>query len=170
MDEQDRKPLAKALTVLGETFNETVSPTRHAAYFDALSDHGIADVILAAKTAVRTMRFFPKPVELIELIVGTDDDAWGEVEDQVRHIGYVGTPHFSNPATLAAIEIIAGSWIRFCHILPLAGPEKLGWRKQFNSAFGTSTMRHQQQEISSSTHPELMSAVRQLADEKGFPE
>ena len=170
MDEQDRKPLAKALTVLGETFNETVSPTRHAAYFDALSDHGIEDVILAAKTAIRTMRFFPKPVELIELMTGTGDDAWGEVLDQVKREGYVGTPQFSNPATRDAIEIIAGSWIGFCSMLPNEGPEKIGWMKQFKSAFGTSTMRHQQQEISSSTHPELMSAVRQLADEKGFPE
>ena len=171
MTDRDMVSFSEAMTVLGETFNETISPIRLAAYFDALSDHSIDDVLLAAGIANRTARFFPKPVELIELISGTAEDAWGEVLREVRRVGYVGTPHFESATALATIEAISGSWQQFCGQLPSDGPELIGWMKQFRSAFLVMTARHQEHTLTlQSADPAVLRAVHQLSENKQFPD
>ncbi len=60
---------AKAMFVLGETYNEPVSETRVRAYWDALVDLPLSHVIPALKQAIRAFKFFPKPSELRELTI-----------------------------------------------------------------------------------------------------
>ena len=171
MTDHDRPAFAEAMVVLGHTFNETISPIRIGAYFDALSDHRLADVLRATKTLMRSQHFFPKPVDFLELLSGTADDAWGEVRREVRRVGYTEIPRFSNPTTLKTIETLSGSWISFCEQLPAEGPELIGWMKQFRSAFAVMSARHQEHTLTlQSADPKVLRAVRQLADTKGFPE
>jgi hypothetical protein len=141
MTEVDRARFAEALHVLAETFNEPVSSVRAEAYFDALSDLELWQIERAVRLALKASTWFPKPVELRALVEGTTeeraDTAWGEVIQQIRSVGYVGRPRFSDPATFTAIEALWGGWSQLCQTLPNDGPELVGWVKQFKATFQT---------------------------------
>lgn len=139
MREFDRTLFAEAMHVLGETFNEPISDIRIEGYFDALQDFSIEQVNVAVRLALRDCRFFPKPVELREMIAGAPganaDAAWGELIREVRRVGYTGTPTFSDDRAMLALRETWGSWQRLCETLPGEGPELIGWAKQFKAAF-----------------------------------
>jgi hypothetical protein len=141
----DRPVFSDALEVLCETFAEPMSDLRAEAYFAALSDFTVSQVNLAVMQAIRTLKFFPKPSELRELIAGTPgdgaDSAWSEVLDQVRRVGYMGSPAFTDERILRTVNELWGSWRRLCETLPGEGPELLGWVKQFKAAFATQDRR-----------------------------
>ena len=171
MTDHDKSIFSEAMVVLGHTFNETISPIKIAAYFDALSDHRIEDVVCATRTLIRSQHFFPKPIDFLRLLSGTADDAWGEVLREIQRIGYVGTPRFKNPITLDTVVAIAGSWQRLCEVLPNEGPERIGWMKQFRSAFEVMSARHQEHTLTlQSADPTILRAIRAIADAKSFPQ
>lgn len=83
--------------------NTEINPDTVTAYQWALEDLTYADGERAAKTWMRTGKFFPKPSELREIIgndaVGADDlaeTAWIEVMAQVRRCGVRRTQTFTN--------------------------------------------------------------------------
>ena len=163
MTDLDRAAFAEAMLALGETFNEPVSPIRTEAYFDALRDLTIAQVNGGARLAIRACRFFPKPVELRELIEGTPDghaDAgWAELIREVRRVGYLGTPAFTDDRTARAIKETWGSWARLCETLPGEGPELIGWMKQFKAAFQSLEKRETQLLTPSTINPNVFAFI-----------
>ena len=70
MTDADSVEFIKALAVLGEVFNETVSDVRIEAYFAVLRDHPIEAVTAACQTALKRCKFFPRPAELREFMEG----------------------------------------------------------------------------------------------------
>lgn len=138
MTKADAPKFAECLAVLSETFNEPVSELRAEAYFSALEDLPIEAVVEAVKQAIRSLKFFPRPVELREYVQGSLDDqsiaAWSEVLSEVRRVGYCGQPMLQDP-TAEAVRLVWGSWRQLCETLPNDGPERLGWMKQFRSAY-----------------------------------
>ena len=167
MTDEDRVPFAEAMHVLAETMGEPVSDIRAEGYFAALSDLPFEAVKAAVLTAVRTCRFFPKPVELLELVTGTVGDAadaaWGEVIREVQTVGYLGTPCFTDGRTLPAICSVWGGWRRLCEVLPADGPELVGWIKQFKGAFGSVHGRSIHAAIAAGLAPELGRAIERLS-------
>jgi hypothetical protein len=139
MRDEDRAAFARMLFAVGDTFNEPVSELRAEAYFDALNDLPIADVLAAGRRAIAESRFFPRPVELREMIDGTMDEAaeiaWGKVQRLVRSVGYTGTPAWPDEPTRRAALELYGGWVRLCSSLPADGPELLGYRKQFVATY-----------------------------------
>lgn len=159
MTDDDRPAFAEAMHLLGETYNEHVSELRAEGYFDGLSDLSLAELNRAVRLALRACRFFPKPVELRELLTGTPDAnadaAWGELIREVRRVGYLGTPTFSDERTLLAIGETWGNWAHLCQTLPGEGPELVGWIKQFKSAFQSLERRDVGRQLEPATlHPE----------------
>ena len=139
MTNQDRAAFGRMLYALGDTFNEPVTDLRVEAYFDALRDLSIGDVLTAGRLAIREARFFPRPVEIRELIAGKVEDraelAWAAVQREVRRVGYTGTPTWPDDATRRAAMELYGGWDRLCACLPASGPELLGVAKQFKATF-----------------------------------
>lgn len=141
MTNADREAFGRMMFALGDTFNEPVTDIRIEAYFDALSSFPIAEVLTAGRLAIAECRYFPRPVELREMVVGTDDDqaeeAWNEMRRLIRRYGYLGTdgkgacPEFSSDAVRAAALELYGGWVGLCSSLPCDGPEYLGARKAF---------------------------------------
>lgn len=90
METTDRQDFARAIAVLADTFDVTVSSVRVGAYFDALSDLILEAVLRAMQEATATLRFFPKPIELRELAGYGAPDA-GVVEaallEHLRQLG-----------------------------------------------------------------------------------
>jgi hypothetical protein len=126
MTDADRPRFAELFVALAETFNEALSEVRLEIYFRALSELTIAQLQAAIVDATRTLKFFPKPSELIALAQGHDssdeDLAWMAVLRQVREVGSHRPPTFNDPAIMAAIEGAFTSWKRLCERLPLEGP------------------------------------------------
>lgn len=157
MTPTDRPIFARALYALGETFNEPVSEIRAEAYFDALGDLPIADVLTACRQAMRDARFFPRPVELRERLEGTIEDradvAWTAVRQLVRAIGYYGRPRDTDwpdaAAERAALDLFGG-WQRLCASLPADGPELLGYAKQFKASYRAQDGRRRQDALEAS--------------------
>lgn len=165
MTDVDRVVFAEAMMILGETFNEPVSEVRIESYFSALSDLPMPALGLAVRSAVRTLKWFPKPVELREMVLGAAGDnadaAWAEVMTQIRRVGYIGTPTFTDPNTGRAVDEIWGSWRRLCETLPAEGPELIGWIKQFKATYASQAPRDEKQLL---TVSQFSPAVRALVE------
>jgi hypothetical protein len=137
----DREHFGRMMFALGDTFNEPVSEVRVEAYFDALRDLDAALVLAAGRRAIAECRYFPRPIELRELVHGNGDEAaelaWNALRGLVRRYGYLGTdgrgsaPEFPDDATRRAALELYGGWVALCSSLPCEGPEFLGARKAF---------------------------------------
>jgi hypothetical protein len=75
MTDADREGFARVLALLSEAFSEEVSTTRAEAYFVALRDLELAQLQSMIERALRECKFFPRPVELRELIGDGTPDA-----------------------------------------------------------------------------------------------
>lgn len=64
----------KSLKSLAELYDRTLTANVLELYFGALSDLTLEDATEACKQAALTLKFFPKPVELRELVAGTMQD------------------------------------------------------------------------------------------------
>lgn len=139
MRDQDRPAFAELLLGVGETYGEPVSEARMEIYFRALADLELEAIRAAVNIHVRTQKFFPRPSEILEAVGGSVDDraelAWIHVQDQVRHVGYNGTPTWPDDATRRAAMELYGGWQALCANLPAYGPELLGYAKQFKATF-----------------------------------
>jgi hypothetical protein len=165
MTDEDRKGFAELLLVLAETFNEPVSDVRARAYFQALRDLELEDLTIAANQWIaRKGRFFPKPAELRELLEGATEDrgmgAWRELTEEIRRVGYYGTPKLS-PATDEAMRATWGSWQAVCRGLPAPGSTQFDFEhKRFVANF---TARDRQE---LALQPSRSRATKLLADLK----
>ena len=119
MTDDDRPVFAQCLAWLGETFDTTLSDVRIEAYWQALRELPLNLVTRAASDAVRSCLFFPKPVELREFAVGSDEDqaelAWQQVCSWISEIGSYGYPDGlrADPVVEGAVEA-CGGWRALC--------------------------------------------------------
>jgi hypothetical protein len=160
--DHDSVQFAEAMGVLCETFGEPLSDLRTEGYFDALRDFPIEAVSAAFRQALRVCRFFPKPIELRELVAGRPEDAaeqaWAAVLREIRRVGYVGKPQL-DARTLRAVSELWGGWQRLCETLPAEGPELVGWIKQFKAAY-QSAARETQRELTMATiNPKVLEFI-----------
>lgn len=89
-----------------------------------------------------TQRFFPSLAELIEAVVGEAEavpdaaDAWAEVLEQVRAVGYYGHAAFSHPAIANAVTSIG--W----HAICLSDEDDWRFRETFVRTYGSYEERY----------------------------
>lgn len=173
MTNQDRSEFAKSLYILGDTFNVAMPDLMADGYFAALQDLTLAQAKQAMAMALQTCKFFPRPVELREILQGDPesnaDAGWAEVTREIRRVGYMGQPNFTDARVLAAVNDIWGSWTRLCETLPGDGPELVGWIKQFKSNYRSQGVRARTEALSSGMTPELKEAIGQIANAKRMP-
>ena len=117
MTNNDRARFARAMTLLSEMFDKQVTDVLAAVYFDACRDLSIEEFEAATKAALGGCRYFPKPVELLELAHGTEEDralsAWLIARSAASSVGSYGRPEFDDeniPRTIRAL----GGWVAFC--------------------------------------------------------
>jgi hypothetical protein len=74
----------------------------------------------AALDCLSRVRFFPSPGELRDAAFAirrpqlpSAFEAWGEVVDQIRSVGFYGTPSFSSPRIETAVRQVGG-WQMLC--------------------------------------------------------
>ncbi len=140
MDEKDKARFCQLLVTTAELFEKDLSTPILNLYFTALKDFSINQIERALGKVVVSCKFFPKPVEIIELIGGGP----GQLEDiaqvqadlvvnAIRKIGSYQSVMFRDPATIAVIQQSFGGWIKAC--LELMETNTKWFRKDFISAY-----------------------------------
>ena len=119
METSDQEKFANSLGVLCEIFDKQISPIVIRAYFQALRPYPVEEVEGAISQAIVSCKFFPRPVELIELITGgreaIEDKAEilaREVVEQTRTVGAYGTPEINDP--VMSLVVSRHGWGNLC--------------------------------------------------------
>jgi len=121
MNNNDFERFANALGSLMEIHGKELSPLAIKTFFNALSEFPIEDVEKAVLNAFTKCKWFPKPVELIEMITGgaeaIEDTALyqaGLVLKAIKKIGPYKTVCFDDAVTQAVITNTFGGWVKMC--------------------------------------------------------
>ena len=106
------------VTEMGKTaelFGEPLSEGRALLYYEALADLPLEAALLALRSSRRRLRFFPKPVELRELLDGSPEDqaerALADLEAALREAHYYDTVRFEDSRVASAVLAVWGGWI-----------------------------------------------------------
>jgi hypothetical protein len=151
--------------MLAEALNEPLSTARVVAYFVALADLPFEDVQRGIrKVAQRQKIGFPRPIEIRSAALGDVEEAadlaWGAVVQAVRRFGAWGVtrkeltadggirwrqepPSFEDMHIMVAVDNVAGSWSRFCELMPGSAGELVGFAKQFKRVYSVLKCREQ---------------------------
>jgi hypothetical protein len=112
--EHDFEAFAGLMAVLEEVFGKEFTPQLVEIYFRALADFPIERIAAAVDEAVRTLKFFPKPAELVELIERSPDDqaedAWGQFWLAVTRCGTYRSLYCEDGVLAEVIRRQCGSW------------------------------------------------------------
>lgn len=114
---RDVEAFVKSMSGLAEVMGIELSEAKLAIYEDCLSKFSDQQILRAISEAARTLRFFPKPVELVELIEGKSEDraveAWGVVLKAIKTIGKYQSIMFEDGKIAHVVEMMGG-WIELC--------------------------------------------------------
>jgi len=112
---KDESKFKEYLTALCEIHDKKISPLLASLYWKVLEPFTDEQCEKAFKTLIYETRYFPKPVEFVEIIRGKNQDratvAWLEVLDTVKHVGHYQSVQFSDPVIHSVIESMGG-WVR----------------------------------------------------------
>jgi len=112
---RDESKFKEYLTALCEIHDKQISPLLASLYWKVLEPFTDEECEKAFKALIYKSRFFPKPVEFVEIIKGTSSDqatsAWLEVLATVKRVGQYQSVMFSDPLIHSVIESMGG-WVR----------------------------------------------------------
>lgn len=109
-----------AFAILGKTYRTwEIDDATIKTYALLLSDIPPKDFLRACVEHIRVSKFAPTPAEIRELAVRPDqerltaEEAWSEVMGEIRRVGWIGAPQFSNDEVQHAASAL-GSWRTLC--------------------------------------------------------
>lgn len=105
--ENDRL-FAENMAGLGELFGKRISDVLKEIYWQALAPYSNEQCRIAFNRATTERKFFPKPVELIELIEGSTKDIGFEVRAQIENWLYSSGPYPEDPIAQKVIRSYGG--------------------------------------------------------------
>lgn len=124
MTRQDAARFSSSLAAMAALFEKEPVPQVVEIYFRALERFSIGEVEEGISKACSTMKFFPKPVELIDCITGGTgnlaDKAMVEacrVLEAIKSVGTYVTVCFDDAVTQAVIVQQFGGWAKFGDML-----------------------------------------------------
>lgn len=124
MKASEKERFINAFLTLCSVFEKNPSDVLTAAYYRALEKHDIHDVERSISRAIVECKFFPKPVELMELISGKVTDIAeveaGKVLLAIKYHGGGQSVVFDNATTQAVIVFGLGGWVKMCADLKAA--------------------------------------------------
>jgi len=114
---QKKEMIIKYITVLSEMHNKKPSEALQMIYIKVLQGFEYKQLEAAFDSIVKTAKFFPKPVEIINLITGGQEDrsltAWYKVSTAIKKHGHYSTIDFGDPLIVRAITLLGG-WSQIC--------------------------------------------------------
>ena len=119
MKNKNKKEFLKFMAVLSVTFDKEITEMLSEIYWNVLKEMDIKSFIYACSMAVKTLKFFPKPIELLEIINGSPQDkslmALLKVEKAISNHGYYYSVEFDDPLIHLTVENMGG-WMQICCI------------------------------------------------------
>jgi hypothetical protein len=120
MTSQDLPKFASLLTAMSAVFDKAITPQVTEIYFRILDRFAIEEVERGISTACATLKFFPKPAELIDAICGGQADLEDKAHIEatrvltaIKRVGTYSSVAFDDPVTQAVIAQHFGGWHRF---------------------------------------------------------
>lgn len=124
MNAQDMPRFASSLMAMATVFEKSITPQVTEIYFRTLEKFTADEVEHGISKACASLKFFPKPVELIDCITGGSgnlaDRAMVEacrVLETIKHVGTYKTVCFDDAVTQAVITQQFGGWAKFGDML-----------------------------------------------------
>lgn len=121
MNDQEKKRLLGILAGAAEVYGRELSEVAIRLYLAALVDLPFKDVSAAFSDLVKGSKWFPKPAEIRELVLGApipvEDEAHIEVAKAItaaREVGSNRNVVFDNETTQAVVMQAFGGWVDFC--------------------------------------------------------
>lgn len=112
MTVRDVNRFTAGLVALADLLDVTLAETRIEGYFKALADLPIETVEAALDVCARSCKFFPKPAEIREAVLGTPADhaalAWDRVLTAIGVHGFRSSVDFRDPVVHAVIDSMGG--------------------------------------------------------------
>ena len=122
MNDSNEMKFAETMTMLGVVFPTNVTPVLAKAYFLALKRFTIEEVTAAAERHIETGKFFPKPVELTDIINAGKPNtqgkavlAWLGIIDAIGKIGPYRSPVLSDRLSMQIVNHVGG-WGNLCQL------------------------------------------------------
>lgn len=124
MNAQDMPRFASSLMAMATVFDKSITPQVTEIYFRTLEKFTADEVEQGISKACSMLKFFPKPVELIDCITGGTgnlaDKAMVEacrVLETIKNVGTYKTVCFDDAVTQAVITQQFGGWAKFGDML-----------------------------------------------------
>jgi hypothetical protein len=115
---QDKLAFVQLLTGLAEVMGAELSEAKISIYESVLDRYTDEQVARAINVAAESLRFFPKPVELIEFIDGKPEEAatmaWGNLLSVIQRQGVYQSIVFEDPKIAHCVEMMGG-WSEVCN-------------------------------------------------------
>lgn len=122
MKNSDEMKFAETMTMLGVVFPTNVTQTLANAYFVALKPFTIEQVMAAAERHIEIGRFFPKPIELADIINagkpnGEDKAvlAWMSITSAISKIGPYRSLILDDRLAMEIVKHVGG-WSNLCNL------------------------------------------------------
>lgn len=122
MNNNDEQAFINQLMLLSEVFGKEVSKPLARIYFETLAEYSIDQVTHAANKHIKTGKFFPKPVELTDIINGgkpnTQDKAllaWVSIIDAVKRLGPYRTLTLKDRLAMQIVNHVGG-YVGLCSL------------------------------------------------------
>ena len=122
MSDNKEKKFKKILQMTCKYFDKELEPEIIEIYFDSFKDYNIQNIQKAFSQAIKTLRFFPRVVDIIEIIEGGGDPKdKGFIQatlvlNAIRNVGAYKTVVFNDEITMAVIDRVYGGWIKLCEM------------------------------------------------------
>ena len=114
----NRKIFRKSMGELSLVFNNEVDEYKSELYWENLRDLKNDDFAKAVKFLIQNNKFFPTIAEIRQVATGSQAesiDAWQELIDAFREVGWYGSPHFGNPIIYECVRTFGG-WKHLCDV------------------------------------------------------
>jgi hypothetical protein len=144
LNQNDIPRFATTLGQLAEIFDKPLSDSLLMAYFASLQEFPIEAVDRAARALLDTAKFFPRPAEFREILIGSAQDrasaAW-EILLRAAEWGDMPSLYSYDPAVAHALEC-AGGWMGFVEkIGAYEAPMRANLKKDFCEGYRLATLR-----------------------------
>lgn len=138
---KDQIKFKEYMATLCELHDKTMSKILIDLFWKVLEPFTDEQCEKAFQNVIMTARFFPKPVDMIEVISGKREHestrAWLTAYDAIVKIGNYGSVKFSDPVIHSVIEFFGG-WPKFCEMTN----DEVKWKqKEFEKLYQVMSAR-----------------------------
>lgn len=114
---ENERLISERLLGTAEYFGKELSKSVMALYLEALQPYADADIVGACTTAIRTLKFFPRVSDFVDIIEGDPESkaavAWATLIKAMEDHGHYHTVAFQDGAIMSAVNAMGG-WTRIC--------------------------------------------------------